>query len=323
MGKEGLLRIFCRCSGLIALMIFNSFITFSQKVETKGALTDPREVRFKIPINLAFPNIESVLLQDEDYNNIYWEQAILKLPNSYKDKGDPVRLVYLAHGAGGGVGDSSWGWHNFKIVDSLIKNGFACFDVNGGPIFENMGGPWVVQSAFKAYLKIKKEYNIKDKIFVVGGSMGGLSSTNFVYKHSNIVLAHAMFSPVLDLKQAWQHPWHSTTRSSIATSFNFNDKQGNTWEPHKITGWNPIDINTIKANKYIFKIYPVPVKIWHGKDDNVVNSNSSKEFKRYIDNAGGYCELRLYNSGNHRFSGGNRFLDHELLLFLKRFDVEE
>ena len=65
-------------------------------------------------------------------------------------------------GAGGGVTDSSWFWNNYSIIDSLFENGYACFDVNGG-------------------------------------SMGGLSSTNFVYKHSNIVLAHAMYSPVLDL----------------------------------------------------------------------------------------------------------------------------
>jgi hypothetical protein len=280
-----------------------------------------KDIHFAVRINLKFSDNRSRALEVADYDSAYYDKAILRLPRDYADKGAPVRLVYLAHGAGGGVTDSSWAWNQFSIPDSLVENGYACFDVNGGPYLENMGGSRVVQSAFKAYEYIKKHYNVFDQIFVIGGSMGGLSSTNFVYKHSNIVMAHAMYSPVLDLYgQAWNNPWFSTTKRAIATAYHFVDITGESWEPDKVIGWDPLYINTFKNGKDTFKIYPVPVKIWHGINDSVVRVEASRKFQRYIQNAGGYCELREYDSDDHGLSGGNASLNRELLLFFKRFD---
>jgi len=280
-----------------------------------------KEIRFTVRINLKFPDNKSRELKAADSDSAYNDQAVLKLPENYSEKGAPVRLVYLAHGAGGGVTNASWAWNKFSIIDSLLTNGYACFDVNGGSFVENMGGSRVVQSAFKAYEYIINHYNVYDRIFVLGGSMGGLSSTNFVYKHSNIVLAHAMFSPVLDLySQAWMNPWYPTTKQCIAIAYNFDDPSGNTWEPRKVTGWNPLFINTFPNGKDTFKIYPVPVKIWHGIEDHVVQITSSRKFQKYIRNAGGYCEIREFNSSDHGLSGGSAFINRELLLFFKRFD---
>jgi len=280
-----------------------------------------KDIHFTVKINLKFSDNSSNALQVEDFDSIYYDQAILKLPENYSDTGSPVRLVYLAHGAGGGVTDSTWAWNRYSILESLLENGYACFDVNGGPSVENMGGIWVVQSAFKAYEKIRSNYNVYDKIFVIGGSMGGLSSTNFVYKHSNLILAHGMFSPVLDLyNQAWENPWYPTTRQAIAKAFNFTDQSGNKWEPDKVIGWNPYFINTFCNEKDTFKIYPVPVKIWHGTGDKSVNEIFSRNFQKYIQNANGYCELRELNSSDHGLSGGSLYMNKELILFFLRFD---
>lgn len=307
----------------IGIIILLNTVCNAQKVHNKGSVKSiaKNEIHFTVCINLKFPNNSSRALEVADNDSAYNDQAVLKLPKNYSDKGAPTRLVYLAHGAGGGVTDTSWAWNKFSILDSLVENGYACFDVNGGPYLENMGGNRVVQSAFKAYKYIKKHYNVFDKIFVIGGSMGGLSSVNFVYKHSNIVLAHAMYSPVLDLRgQAWMNPWYPTTKKAIAIAYNFIDTTGKTWEPDKVIGWDPLYINTIKNGKDTFKIYPVPVKIWHGINDRVVRAEASRKFQRYIQNAGGYCELREYDSDNHGLSGGNAFLNRELLLFFERFD---
>lgn len=129
-----------------------------------------------------------------------------------------------------------------------------------------------------------------------------------------------MYSPVLDLyEQAWKNPWYPTTKLAIASACNFVDKTGKTWEPDKVVGWNPLLIGTFSNGIDTFKIYPVPVKIWHGIDDRVVQINSSRKFQKYIRNAGGYCELRELDSNNHGLSGGNAFMHRELLLFFKRF----
>ena len=129
-------------------------------------------VYFKVPINLAFPENQSMELAIRDRYQNYNDNGVLILPDSYTSQGRPTRLVYCAHGAGGGVDSSSWFLQPFAIIDSLVSNGYAVFDVNGGPSFENMGGSWVMQSAFKAYGYIKEHYNVYDEIFVIGFSLG-------------------------------------------------------------------------------------------------------------------------------------------------------
>lgn len=251
----------------------------------------------------------------------YADQVILKLPSTYSKTGNPVRLVYCAHGAGGGVSAKGWFFNNFALVDTLLANGYAVFDVNGGAV-ENMGGPLVVKSAFMAYQTIHKNYNVSDKIFVIGGSMGGLSSTNFVYRHPEIVLSHGLYSAVLDLyEQAWLNPWLPTTRKAIANACNFKDKSGNTWEENRTRSWNPMNRNNEVNGLDTLKPYPVPVKIWHGTGDKVVSVNSSRMFQRYIKNANGSCELHEVDSDDHNLSCGSPMFNHELIQFFRRYEL--
>ena len=179
----------------------------------------------------------------------------------------------------------------------------------------------VVQSAFNAYLYILKHYNIEQKIFVAGLSMGGLSSTNFISKYPEIVLAQGLFSPVLDLySQAWKHPWLPTTRQAIANVCEFNDKSGKTWESEKVAGWNPMLRNMTPGIKETFKTYPVPVKIWHGIDDPIVQEKFSRDFQKYILKSGGSCDLHELDSRDHGLSCGNPMINHELVLYFRRFE---
>jgi hypothetical protein len=110
-----------------------------------------KDVHFTVAINLKFSDNSSNALHNEDFDSAYIDQVILKLPKTYSENGKPTRLVYCAHGAGGGVTADSWFLENYSIVDSLLANGYAVFDVNGGSNLENMGGSAVVQSAYKAY----------------------------------------------------------------------------------------------------------------------------------------------------------------------------
>lgn len=306
---------------VILLLISSSCLAQESNTDDKIKSILEKEIHFSVGISLNTSDSCSHSKEIPDFDSMFYDQAILKLPEGYSDDGKPVRLVYMAHGAGGGVTSEKWFWNSYSITDSLLKNGYACFDVNGGPSIQNMGGCWVTQSAFKAYEYIKNHYNVYDKIFVFGGSMGGLSSTNFIYNYSSIVLAHGMYSPVLDLyEQAWNNPWSATTRFAISKVFNFIDKTGRTWESEKVIGWNPLFTGTFNNGIDTFKIYPVPVKIWHGNTDSVVRINSSRQFKRYILNAGEFCELHELESDDHGLSCGNGFMNRELLLFLKKFD---
>lgn len=282
------------------------------------ATAQQKDIFFKVPISLRF----SENSENPGSDSIYQDNAILKLPANYSKHGKPVRLVYMAHGAGGGVTDSTWFLNKFALKDSLLANGYAIFDVNGGPLVENMGGRWSVQSAFKAYGYIRKNFNVHEKIFVGGFSMGGCSSANFVYRHSNIVIAHGMYSPVLDLYgQAWQNPWLGTTRKAIAETHNFRNKTGTVWEPESVKGWNPLLVSTFDNGEESVKTYPVPVKIWHGTGDRVVTISATRNFKKYIENGGGECEVSEMDSDDHGLSCGSPEMNHELLLFFKRFGL--
>lgn len=299
------------------LLVFFCFCWMSG-ITRPATRDNSKDIHFTISVR--YPAKLSPVLKSKKKNRIYHDQAILKLPESYSKTGEPTRLIYCAHGAGGGVNANSWFLNNFSLIDSLLANGYAIFDVNGGESVENMGGPMVVESAFKAYKYIRKNYNMDEKLFVIGLSMGGLSSTNFVYKHPDLVLSHGMFSPVLDLeRQAWQHPWLPGTRQAIANAFNFIAVNGTFRETEKTQKWNPMLINITVIGGDTTKKYPVPVKIWHGTGDKVVNIIPSRNFQRFIQKAGGNCELQEIDSSDHGLSCGNPVINHELMLFFLKY----
>lgn len=253
-------------------------------------------------------------------DSVFHDYAILKLPSTYTETGKPTRLVYMAHGAGGGVSENEWFLNRFELQKLLLENGYAVFDVNGGRI-ENMGGELAVASAYNAWKIIVENYNVYPQIFVGGFSMGGLTSTNFVLRHSSLVLAHVMYSPVLDLyEQAWKNPWLKSTRQAIAEVYHFSSSTEAEYDFKATRLWNPINQHSLNKNGESIKIYPVPVKIWHGVGDPVVTVESSRRFCQEINLGGGSAELVEIDSDDHGLSCGNPTMNGELLAFLQRIN---
>ena len=269
------------------------------------------------------------------------DNAVLLLPTSYSASGTPTRLVINCHGAGTTVTASTSsltepvGW----LVNGL---GYAVLDVNGVPksLSSNTGlhygSPLALQSYLKAYQYVIENYNIKsDGCFVMGTSMGGLTSFMLVQSGSIPVLAQAGMCPVTDhYKQAYCQPWVSgiNQRSQIAKLFGFTGTEP-TWTSNsmpsdeekqyylnnldKVIGYNPmmknvINWNTInpysydrgdadeaKAYAQLVKFHPVPLKIWHNDDDGTVAQRYSSYLVQAIRNAGGLAYLRKFPSGGH------------------------
>ena len=69
---------------------------------------------------------------------------------------------------------------------------------NGIDIRNNIGSPIAIRSYVKAYHYCMDRFNLKPQVFVHGGSMGGISSTNLVLSGMIPVIAHSAFCPVLD-----------------------------------------------------------------------------------------------------------------------------
>lgn len=295
----------------LALISFLAIFTFGSSAQAV------REIYFRVTLS-------DCDLENKAGNRVeertFTDHAILKLPASYSETGKPTRLIYMAHGAGGGVTEKEWFLNRFGLQELLLQNGYAVFDVNGGRI-ENMGGEFVLASAFKAYQHIVENYNIHPRIIVGGFSMGGLSSTNFVYRYSPLVLAHVMYSPVLDLYgQAWQNPWLKTTRKAIAEVYRFQDPSGNRFDSCAMAGSNPLMKFLVRSGADTLKLYPVPVKIWHGTGDKVVTVGSSRLFYKYVKQGGSPAELVEIDSDDHGLSCGNAEMNRELLEYIKRFN---
>ena len=279
-------------------------------------------------------------------NNVvdtYTDNCVLFLPPNYKNTGKKTRMVISCHGSGTIINDefhiNSKTWNKF-----LYDMGYAILDVNGGvEDGRHYGAPFAIQSYIKAYQYAIENYNLYKEVFVLGASMGGLSSFSLVENSQIPVLAQADFCCVVDhYKSAWCRPWwdgnlndYSLQRKAIAQYFNFNnydtfqdwttsqipsdeEKQYYLENIDKITGYNPIIKNAInidniytsekESTEYakMSKIHKVPLKIWHSKADTTVLYQYSQYLYNAIKKAGGLVELKLYETGVHTPGWGEK-----------------
>ena len=163
--------------------------------------------RFKISVNCFLPNENLATDALQDFEDLREDFGFIFLPESYSDEGEPTRLVINCHGAGGTVSTDDSQVEHQVLTRYLLANGFAVMDVNGLPesysreheidIRNNVGTPIAVRSYVKAYHYCMDHFNLKPDVFVHGGSMGGISSTNLVLSGCIPVISHSAFCPVL------------------------------------------------------------------------------------------------------------------------------
>lgn len=142
------------------------------------------------------------------------DNGFIRLPESYTKTGEPTRLIIVNHGAGGKVTENSSENGNTSFVLLLQKKGYAVLCINGVPeamrntkymdVSENgasahMGGWVYIRSALAAYKYVTEKYNIaKDGCYVIGRSMGGVTSLNLALSGVIPVKALALDAPVID-----------------------------------------------------------------------------------------------------------------------------
>lgn len=149
-----------------------------------------------------------------DTSSISEDNAVIRLPQTYTADGNPTRLIIFNHGAGGQVTSDSAENINSSCVLLLQKKGYAIMEVNGVP--ENMRntafmsasnngaaahmGGWVfMRSVLAAYKYVTEKYNLaKDGCFVMGTSMGGITTLNMAMLGAIPIKAIALNAPVID-----------------------------------------------------------------------------------------------------------------------------
>ena len=307
--------------------------------------------RFQVAVNCNKPLLgNSGCVQDGE--KIYYDSGVLMLPDSYSKDGKPTRLVINCHGAGGTVETDDSQVEAQVLAKYLLANGYAIMDVNGLPkelsekegidIRNNVGSPLALQSYIKAYHYCIENFNLKKDVFVHGGSMGGISSTNLVLSGSIPVIAQSGFCPVLDAyNQIFLNPWSGgLPKTALGKLYDFaKDEKGEyVYDAEKVKGFNPMD-RCVRVGDKEYLNYPVPVKFWQCENDTTVKIESTIRFVNAIRNAGGIAYLRTFESGGHEPQLFGDFVEkpcgsielrgetlqikpavEEVFLWIKRFD---
>ena len=261
---------------------------------------------FKIQVNCFIPDNTSDSDKLQDREEVYDDYGLIFLPDSYSENGRATRLVINCHGAGGTITTDDSQTEHQVLTQYLVANGYAVMDVNGLPeeyakksdidLRNNVGSPIAVRSYVKAYHYCMEHFNLKPAVFVHGGSMGGISSTNLVLCGCIPVIAHSAFCPVLDAyNEIFLHPWgNGLPKYAMGKIYGFRtDDNGElVYDEEKLCGYNPV-IGVKSAR------YPVPVKFWHCKDDPIVSYDVTKRFIDDIRKRGSIAILRTLPYGGH------------------------
>ncbi len=262
--------------------------------------------RFSIQVNCNLSDESLVTDRQQDFEQIYEDNGFIILPENYSENGAATRLVINCHGAGGTVTTDDSQVEHQALTQYLVANGYAIMDVNGLPleyaekkgidIRNNIGSPIAIRSYVKAYHYCMERFNLKPEVFIHGGSMGGISSTNLVLSGLIPVVAHSAYCPVLDTyNQIFLHPWSDgLPKTALGKIYRLDmDSSGEyIYDEKKISGYNP-------AKNRRAEVYPVPVKFWHCIDDETVSYETTKKFVDLIRENGGAAYLRTFPCGKH------------------------
>ena len=234
------------------------------------------------------------------------DYGFIMLPEQYSEQGAPTRLVISCHGAGGTVETDDSQIEHQVLTQYLVANGYAVMDVGGLPISyaneqgidirNNIGSPIAIACYITAYRYCQAHFNLAPEVFLHGGSMGGISSTNLVLDGSIPVIAHSAFCPVLDTYgEIFLHPWSDgAPRIALGKLYALDmDANGDyIYDEQRLMGCNPMQ--NPKALQY-----PVPVKFWHCEDDDTVSCEITRAFVARICANGGTAHLRTFPHGGH------------------------
>ena len=290
-----------------------------------------QRIFFKVTYNKLYDNVE-----DTDADKVldgYEEgetEALLILPDSYSDTGNPTPLIFSAHGSGGIVSENPPHIGGNGYTTDCVEHGYASFDIHGTrPDGRSYGNRRYVEAVHRAYLHIVNNYNIDRRIFVCGGSMGGVCALNFVNFYPEIIRAIGLFYPRTNLNTVHFDgmDWHGSfdvpynpdrgffLADVISSEYGFRTPC--VWDEEKTVGLNPWFNRAIFIDGVRYGFLPCPIKIWHGNIDTKVDYHLSVEYVKSLKRTGCYAELRTMEGTGHKTTPEAR---RELTLWFDRFN---
>ena len=254
-------------------------------------------------------------------------EAVLCLPDTYTEDGEPTQLILSCHGAGNTVCEADGKIGGSAYASECIRAGFAALDISGSaPHGLTFGCPEHVFALYKAYLFAIKNYNLSERVFMAGHSMGGGTAINFASTFPSLVIALGVMNPGLSFhgiqigdhvcRNPWDRKWADghRYRKPIAQCFRFPTEDFCT---DNTSGFEPYRTRSfVNSDGERAVIPPCPVKIWQGADDKTVDPVLSREYYDSIRRAGCYAELHILDGVAHKVVDT---MKKELLLWFERF----
>lgn len=301
----------------------------NDKVQTAKKGYTPDLIHFQVEANQNFADVEDDTAVLQDSESFAPVNCVLKLPTNYTPSGKPTKLIMFAHGAGSLITGNEVSYWN-PIVQPLWDNGYAVFDVNGSnnnytTYADNMGSPRTISAYRKALQYIVENYNVEDKIYLMGVSMGGLVALNFVQQYPELVNVIGLMNPITAMyKAAWLHPWYGVdanwpngrTHTMIAREFNFDDQSGATYEADKVQGYDPLLNHSVVVGANRHNFLPCSIKIWHGENDTTALEENIVELVTALKNAGINAVLRNMAGVGHNTT---QVMYEEIAMWFNRF----
>ena len=280
------------------------------------------EIRFTVEVPLAWRETSesnSIIIPDNSEIN-----AILKLPVSYRQYGEPTPLIMYGHGASSVINDDTWytGSSNFNnMINAFISAGYAVFDVSntrnraGG--FPDWGCLPLMNAYIKAWDYIKDHYNVEDKLYILSSSMGTCAALNMMKYYPGSVIASIQTAPRPICKVRYDS-LTGEDKTRMAQAF---DMDNGSWDGTRLNAFNHVEniIEINGQNKLINAQYP-PIKVLVGKDDSSFLTET-RNFYSALANSGVYVDYREVAGASHDtmtfLSAGT--LKEEAVAFFNKF----
>ena len=298
--------------------------------------------------------IQSPALYDGTNNNteIATENVVspwgIMFPDTYTVTGNPTPIIAMLHGSDGYVSEGCLGYTTDRWVaqrNAYLSAGFAVMDINGYGVStepdvksEHWGCPLAVETLDKAFEFLKQNYNVCDKLFLHGQSMGGILAISYTKCFPGKVGAVGLFAPNLfaysmrfisgdgSKETAWGYADHAEAEAD-----NYSHLTGyvaltecmvvdDDTDAVKKFDWTDYDAETKSQimSKKLIDFFPVAVRVWQGSSDTSVPLSNSQLLVASWRRGNSPASLRICNGATHQLVS-NSYVRNEAVSWFKRF----